>query len=241
MNSADKRVAVVTGSNRGLGLETVRQLAKKGYQVVLTARDSAKGEAAVAQLAAEGLIADFYPLDVTDVKSIQALASHVSGKFVRLDVLVNNAGVFLHDREGGDYESSLETNLDTIRAAMETNVYGPFQLCQQLLPLMKKGGYGRVVNLSSGMGQLTEMNGGCAAYRISKTAINAVTRIFADEFEGTGVLVNSVCPGWVKTDMGGPQAELPIEEGVDTIVWLATLPEGGPTGGFFRERKRLDW
>ncbi len=208
--------------------------------MVLTARDSVKGKAAVAQLAAEGLEVEFYPLDVTDPKAIEGLAGHVSGKLGRLDVLVNNAGVFLDDREGG-FDSSLEANVETLRAAMETNVYGPFQLNQKLLPLMKKNGYGRVVNLSSGMGQLTEMNGGCPAYRISKTAINAVTRIFADEMKGTGVLINSVCPGWVKTDMGGPEAELSIIEGVDTIVWLATLPDGGPTGGFYRERQKLAW
>jgi NAD(P)-dependent dehydrogenase (short-subunit alcohol dehydrogenase family) len=118
---------------------------------------------------------------------------------------------------------------------------GPFQLIQKLGPMMRKARYGRIVNLSSGMGQLTEMNGGYPAYRVSKTALNALTRIFSEELLESGVLVNSACPGWVKTDMGGPNADRSVEEGADTIVWLATLPEGGPTGAFFRDREKIDW
>ena len=166
------------------------------------------------------------------------------GEFGRLDVLVNNAGILLDpprhppDAEGA---SIFNTKLDTIRGSLEANTFGALRLAQKFVPLMVKNGYGRVVNLSSGMGQLSDMNGGWPGYRISKVALNAVTRIFADETKGTNILVNSVCPGWVRTDMGGQEAELSPAEGADTIVWAATLPEGGPTGGFFRERERIDW
>ena len=137
--------------------------------------------------------------------------------------------------------SALRIKPDTLRRALETNTLGPYQLMQKFAPMMKKAGYGRIVNLSSGMGQLEEMNGGYPGYRISKTALNALTRIFAEELLNTGVLVNSVCPGWVKTEMGGPNADRDVEEGADTIVWLATLPDDGPTGGFFRDREPIDW
>jgi len=124
---------------------------------------------------------------------------------------------------------------------METNTYGAIRMIQRFVPLMKQQNYGRIVNLSSGMGQLSEMNGGWPGYRLSKTALNAVTRIVADVLQGLNILINSVCPGWVKTDMGSPDAELSVEEGADTILWLATLPDDGPTGSFFRERQRIEW
>lgn len=237
-----KRVAVVTGANRGLGFEACRQLARKGYQVLLTARDSAKGEEAARKLQSEGLDVRFHPLDVTKEGSIQELRSHLEKNVGRVDVLVNNAGI-LPDKtgEGFDFASAFRANLDTIKKAVETNVYGPFLLSQQLIPLMRKNGYGRIVNVSSGMGQLVEMEGGWPGYRISKTALNAVTRIFSEETKDSNILVNSLCPGWVKTDMGGEDADREIEEGVDTIVWLATLPDGSPTGGFFRDRQPIPW
>jgi NAD(P)-dependent dehydrogenase (short-subunit alcohol dehydrogenase family) len=157
-----------------------------------------------------------------------------------LEILVNNAGILIDplDPAAG---SVFHTKVDTLRRTYETNVYGPLQLCQALIPLMQVRGYGRVVNISSGMGQLSEMNGGYPGYRLSKTALNALTRIFADELKGTNILVNSVCPGWVRTDMGGPKASRSVEEGVYTIVWLATLPSGSPTGQFFRDRQPIPW
>ncbi|MCM2277465.1 MAG: SDR family oxidoreductase [Oligoflexia bacterium] len=236
------RIALVTGANRGIGLEVCRQLAAKGLQVILTSRDAAKGEAAAARLREQGGKVRYCQLDTTDEASIQKAHRFVSEQFGRLDVLVNNAGVFL-DPSPDEGEAALAANarIETIRKTLETNTIGPFRLCQIFASLMKKNGYGRIINLSSGMGQLSEMNGGVPAYRISKTAINAVTRIFADELQGSGVCVNSVCPGWVKTDMGGPEAELPVEEGADTIVWLATHPNPCPTGTFFRERKPIAW
>ncbi len=234
-------VAVVTGANRGLGLETCRQLAKRGHQVILTSRDSGKGKAAVEKLREQGLQVDYQDLDVTDVDSINQLARYIEQTYGRLDVLVNNAGVFL-DRIGSDdpaQDSVFAANLDTLRESMEINVYVPLRLCQILIPLMQ--GRGRVVNLSSGMGQLSDMNGCCPGYRLSKTSINAVTRIFADELKGTQIKVNSLCPGWVKTDMGGPGATLSVEQGVETIVWLAMLPDNGPSGGFFRNNQPIPW
>ena len=235
------KIALVTGGNRGIGFEVCRQLASKECQVILTSRSKQKGEEAVRKLAAENLKVSFQQLDVTDQQSVDRTVESVLKEFGRVDILVNNAGVYLDKSTAEGGSSILTTDIGLIQKTLDTNTFGPLRLIQKIAPSMRKNNYGRIVNMSSGMGQLTEMNGGYAGYRISKTALNAVTRITADEMEGTNVLVNSVCPGWVKTDMGGPEAELTPEEGADTVVWLAMLPEGGPTGGFFRERKKIDW
>jgi NAD(P)-dependent dehydrogenase (short-subunit alcohol dehydrogenase family) len=234
-------IAVVSGASRGLGYETCRQLGQRGYRVLLTARDHARGKAAAGVLQGEGLDAGFHPLDVTDADSVQALAGYLEREVGRLDVLVNNAGVFLDPMppEDPSANSVFRADIATVRYSMETNAYGPLRLCQALIPLMR--GRGRVVNVSSGMGQLTEMNGCCPGYRFSKAALNVLTRILADELRDTRIKVNSVCPGWVRTEMGGPGAERSVEEGADTIVWLATLPDDGPSGGFFRDRKPIPW
>lgn len=234
-----KQIALVTGANRGLGFETSRQLAQQGIHVILSSRDIVKGEAAVEKLKAEGLTVSYHPLDVADSESIKRLAQFIQEQFGHLEILVNNAGIFIDTQDTA--ESIFQANLETLQRTYETNVYGPLQLCQALIPLMQKQGYGRVVNVSSGMGQLSDMNGGSAGYRLSKTGLNALTRIFADELKETNILVNSVCPGWVRTDMGGPNADRNIEEGVNTIVWLATLPDGSPTGLFFRDRQPIPW
>ena len=238
--NASKKVAVVTGANRGLGFETSRQLARLGIQVVFTSRDPSKGKAAANKLLEEGLQVVYHPLDVTSFESIEQLAQFVRQEFGRLDILVNNAGI-LPDPISSEAGSVFNAKVETLRTAMETNVCGPLLLCQALIPLMKERNYGRVVNLSSGMGQLSHMNGGYPAYRMSKASLNVLTRILADELKGTNILVNSLCPGWVKTDMGGPNAPLTPEQGVETIVWLATLPDGGPAGGFFRDKKPIPW
>lgn len=236
---SDTKVAVVTGANRGLGFEACRQLAKKGIQVILTSRDEAKGKAAAEKLQAEGLDVISYPLDVTSVERCDRLAEFIRDRFGRLDILVNNAGVLLDDSQSDD--SVFNLKISTLQKTLETNTFAPLVLCQALIPLMKEHNYGRVVNVSSGAGQLQDMNTGYPSYRISKTALNAVTRIVANELKGTNILVNAVCPGWVKTDMGGENAPRTLEQGVDTIVWLATLPDNGPTSGFFRDRKPIDW
>ena len=235
----DKKLAIVTGANKGIGFEVSKQLAKKGLKVILTARDLEKAKAAAKILQDEGLDVFPYQLDVTDQESIKKLREFVHNYFDKLDVLVNNAGVFLDARD--DSASAFNTELDTLRKTIETNTFGPFLMSQAFIPLMQKNGYGRVVNISTGMGQLAEMDGGWPAYRISKTALNAVTKVFAAEVKGFNILVNSVCPGWVKTDMGGPNAQKTVEQGAETIVWLATLPYNGPSGGFFRERRSLLW
>ncbi|MFD2110820.1 SDR family oxidoreductase [Thiorhodococcus fuscus] len=236
---SNRPLALVTGAYRGLGLETCRQLAQSGYQVILTARRESEGRAAADALAGQGLEVIFHPLDITDGASVEALTTFVRERFGRLDVLVNNAGVFPDPRPGSKGASVFEADLDLVRQALEANTLGALRLCQALIPLME--GRGRVVNVSSGMAQLSEMNGSCAGYRLSKTALNAVTCMFADELQGTGVKINSVCPGWVRTDMGGVEAPLGVEEGARGIVWAATLPEDGPSGGFFRHGKPISW
>lgn len=234
--TSDQRVALVTGANRGIGFETSRQLAQQGIQVILGSRSPEKGETAASKLRQEGLKVVAHQLSVTDEDGIQSLAQLVENQFGRLDILVNNAGIMPDTGSG-----ILNNAIKPVREALETNTFGPLLLTQAFMPLMKKHGYGRIVNVSSGMGQLEEMGGGYAAYRISKTALNAVTRIFASELAGTNIKVNSVCPGWVQTDMGGAGAPRTLQQGADTIVWLATLPDGGPSGGFWRDRTPIPW
>ena len=228
----DKRIAVVTGANRGIGLEICRQLAKTGMHVVLTARDEAKGSAAAKKLGVEGR-----QLDVDSDASVKAFARWIKDTHDRCDVLVNNAGVMLDPRGS----RVLDSKIETYRATLETNLLGPLRMIQALLPLMKKQGYGRIVNMSSGQGQLSEMGVGTPAYRVSKTALNALTRTTAADLHGSGILVNAMCPGWVRTDMGGSGAPRSVEQGADTAVWLATLPDNGPSGGYFRDRKQMAW
>lgn len=240
-----QKIAVVTGANRGIGLEIARQLARRNDTlVVLTSRDKEKGLLACSDLELEELPARFHELDVDHPASIEHLAAFVQSEFGRCDVLINNAGIFPDAPNASDehaFPSVFHASLATINRGLTTNVYGPLLLCQAFIPLMKKNNYGRIVNMSSGMGQLTDMNGGYPAYRISKTALNAVTRIFNDELLGSNILINSMCPGWVKTDMGGPGATRTVEQGADTAVWLATLPDDGPRGGFFRDREQIPW
>ncbi|MDS4029665.1 MAG: SDR family oxidoreductase [Candidatus Contendobacter sp.] len=238
-----KPVAVVTGANRGLGLETARQLAKRDIRVILTSRNAGKGEMALEKLLTEGLDVAFHALDVTLESSVADLGGFIHSRYGRVDILVNNAGVYLdsHGSEETSSASVFTASLETLTATLKTNLYGPLLLAQELTPLMKQQHYGRIVNVSSGMGQLSDMEGKSPAYRISKTALNALTRILAAETRGYNILVNSVCPGWVRTDMGGPQAEKTVEQGATGIVWAATLPDDGPTGGFFRDGQPIPW
>ncbi len=239
-----KKVALVTGANRGIGFEAARQLARSGFEVILTSRDVRKGEAAAARLRDEKLDVVFHPLDVTSEESVRTAVAFTRERFGRLDVLVNNAGVLLDSGwDDGDPAkiSAFNARLDTLRNTLEVNTLGAFRMIQECVPLMVKNGYGRVINVSSGMGQLSEMSSGYPGYRISKAALNAVTRIFASELRGSNILVNSVSPGWVRTDMGGEEADRSPEEGVRGILHLAQLPDGGPTGKFFRDQDVLDW
>ena len=230
---ADNRVALVSGGNRGIGQEICRQLAEKGYTVVLGSRDEEQGREA-----AEKLDGDVHArqLDVTDQESVDHLVESIEEEFGRLDVLVNNAGIM-----NDDGQSSVEADLDRVREALEANLFGAWRLSEAAIPLMRRGGYGRIVNISSGLGALEDMGGGQPGYRVSKTSLNALTRMLSSELRGTGILVNSVCPGWVQTDMGGSNASRTVEEGADTPVWAATLQDNGPTGGFFRDRRPIAW
>jgi NAD(P)-dependent dehydrogenase (short-subunit alcohol dehydrogenase family) len=233
--SGTNPIIVVTGGNRGIGFEICRQLASRGAQVVLTARKPEAGEQAVKKLAAHSLSARFHPLNVTGPESIAALRDFLERTFGRLDVLISNAGI-ISDEEA----SGLEVKLSTLRATLETNTLAPLHVAQTLAPLLKRSVAGRIVNMSSGMGALSEMEGGYAAYRISKVALNAVTRILAAKLGGA-VAVNSMCPGWVRTDMGGANAERDVSQGADTAVWLALDAPQDLTGKFLRDRKVIAW
>jgi NAD(P)-dependent dehydrogenase (short-subunit alcohol dehydrogenase family) len=228
-------VALVTGAYRGIGLEVARQLARRGFTVVLTARDPGKAEAAAAG-ELKGLNVVPAALDVTDDDSVKACARFVEERFGRLDVLVNNAAI-LYD----DWQRAENANLETAREAFETNTLGPWRVTLAFLPLLRKSEHPRVVNVSSESGSLASMGGGTPAYSVSKAGLNVLTRKLADELRPARVLVNSVCPGWVATEMGGPAAPRNVEEGAASVVWAATLPDGGPTGGFFRDGEPLPW
>jgi NAD(P)-dependent dehydrogenase (short-subunit alcohol dehydrogenase family) len=237
---AEARIALVTGANRGIGLEIVRQLTRAGLIAVLGSRDLHKGKAAAAALASDGLAPPVVALDVTEPDSIRAAVAEVLDRYGRIDVLVNNAAIL---KEGFSPEdtSVFEVPVDLVMLTYLTNTVGPLRLIQAAVPAMKKEGYGRIVNLSSGAGQLAEMGSGFLAYRMSKAALNALTRVTAAELGPGDIKINAMCPGWVKTAMGGPGATRPVEKGAETAVWLATLPAGGPTGGFFRDMKPIPW
>ena len=265
MASDQRDIAVVTGANRGIGLETCRQLAAHGLHIVLTGRDEAQARRAANELEGNGRDVATHQLDVTDERSIGALAGDLERDHGRIDVLVNNAGVIM---EG--------FNSEVARRTIDTNCLGPMKVTDRLLPLISA--HGRIVMVSSGMGQLAcvssalrkkfmdpaltrdalvelmgsfvadvasgqhEKNGWpTSAYRVSKVGLNAYTRILARELADRRLRLNAVCPGWVRTDMGGASAVRSVEEGADTPVWAALLPENGPTGGFFRDRKTLEW
>ena len=222
------RVALVTGANRGIGREIARQLGRDhGFTVIAGARDPDRMEPA------ENVVA--VQLDVNDADSVGAAVAGIEDGRGRLDVLVNNAGIHGEPSGVADYDLALAHDV------IETNVFGPWRLIQAALPLLRQSPSPRIVNVSSGSGQLADMGGGRTAYRLSKAALNALTRtLAADEAEGK-ILVNSVCPGWVRTDMGTAAAPRSVEEGADTAVWLATLPDDGPSGGFFRDRSPIPW
>jgi NAD(P)-dependent dehydrogenase (short-subunit alcohol dehydrogenase family) len=234
---SQQRAALVSGSNRGIGREIARQLAELGHHVVVTARDPAAAKGTAEELSDGGRLSlQAEQLDVADPGSVERLRERVEAEPGRLDALVNNAGVM------GEVATNVWTApLDDAHETMETNLFGAWRLLQAVLPLLRRSGHGRIVNVSSGAGQLSDMNGGYPGYRISKTALNALTRILSNEERANGILVNSMCPGWVRTEMGGSAAPRSVSEGADTAVWLATLPDDGPAGGFFRNREPIPW
>jgi NAD(P)-dependent dehydrogenase (short-subunit alcohol dehydrogenase family) len=235
--NARQHVALVTGANRGLGLETSRQLLARGMTVVMAGRDHAALERARNSLEHDGRgRAIAIALDVTDSDSIAAAHRFLKTRIGPVDVIVNNAAVLLFEND-----DVLSIPLDGYRETFGTNVFGVVSVCREFVPEMARRRYGRVVNVSSGAGQLATMSTYAPAYSMSKAALNAFTRILASTYRDAGVLVNAVDPGWVRTDMGGPSAPRSLQEGADTIVWLATLPDDGPTGGFFHDRRAMEW
>jgi len=231
------KIVLVTGSNKGIGLEIVKQLAKLGYNVILTSRNESLGLNSVNKLKEEGLNVDYHQLDVVDDNSIDNAYKYVENKYGKLDVLVNNAGVFLENQENSSFFNS---DIEVIKDIMEVNFFGVLKVSKKFVNLLKKSNDPRIINLSSGMGQLINMGGGYIGYRISKASLNALTKIMSNELKVYNIKVNSMCPGWVKTDMGGPNAVRELPQGADTAVWLATV-ENSPTGKFFRDRKEIPW
>jgi len=231
-----RKVALVTGANRGIGLEVSRQLAANGYHVVLTGRDRGLVESAQSQLRREHLDVSAAVMDVADEASVRRCAGTVQERFALVDAVVNNAAVLI-----AEDRSVLDTTVDEFRDTFEVNLFGVVSVCRAFVPSMVTNGYGRIVNVSSAAGQLSSMSTYAPAYSVSKAALNAFTVQLAAELKGTGVLVNSVNPGWVRTRMGGTGAPRSVVQGADTIVWAATLPSNGPTGGFFSDRRRIDW
>ncbi|HEU4980902.1 MAG TPA: SDR family oxidoreductase [Solirubrobacterales bacterium] len=219
-------VALVSGATRGIGAEIARQLAADhGFSVYAGARNPDD----IADR--DGIVP--IRLDVTDQGGVDAARQRIESEAGRLDALVNNAGVH------GEPAGVADHDLEDAHHVLEVNTFGPWRLIEAFLPLLRRSEHPRIVNVSSGAGQLSDMNGGRAAYRVSKAGLNALTRALA--WDEAGVKVNTMCPGWVRTDMGGSAAPRSVEDGADTAVWLATLPDDGPTGGFFRDRKPIPW
>ncbi|HEY9728786.1 MAG TPA: SDR family oxidoreductase [Chroococcales cyanobacterium] len=232
-----EKTALVTGANKGIGLEIVRQLAQAGFRVFLTARSRQRGEETVHKLQQDGLNVEFLPLDVTDETSIEQLTKELASRIDRLDVLVNNAGILLDAPNA----SVLEVEPDVIMQTLQTNTLGPLRLIQKLVPLLAKSDAGKVINVSSGGGQLADIGDWAPAYSLSKTALNAVTGMMAAALKDKGIAVNSICPGWVRTDMGGSSAPRSVEQGADTVTWLATEAPSDLTGKFLRDRTVIPW
>lgn len=228
-------LALVTGANRGIGFEVSRQLAKRGFVVLLTAREAAKARAAAKALSTVGEV-EPVTMDVADAASIEKAAAEVGKRYGRLDILINNAGIHYDTWE--TVENAAIDN--TVMEAITTNLLGPWRVCQAFLPLLRKSRAGRIVNVSSESGSLARMGAGPPAYQVTKAALNAFTRTLAGELRDAHILVNAVCPGWVATDMGGTGGR-PVADGAEGIVWAATLPNDGPSGGFFRDSKALPW
>ncbi|MDA0972608.1 MAG: SDR family NAD(P)-dependent oxidoreductase [Bacteroidetes bacterium] len=225
-----KRNILVTGANRGIGLEIVKQLVNEGHQVIATARDIEKLKSKTTSLKGNLL---HFSLDVTDPASVALLKNSLTDTLPFIDVLINNAGIISSN------QGPMASDMKEVRALISTNLLGPWRLSQALLPLLEASQDARIVNISSGMGAWDDLTASHAAYRMSKVSLNALTVMMASELEGR-VTVNSMCPGWVKTDMGGPNAQQSVEQGADTAVWLSTR-EHIPTGKFFRDRKEIPW
>lgn len=246
---SSQKIAFITGGNRGIGFETAKQLGSKKVKVVIGARNLEKGKKAVQQLAEQGIEAQVIKFDAANPQDHQAAYDYFEKNFGRLDILINNAGVFIDTNGPLEVANTLTLPLETLRSTYEANFFGPFALTQKLIPLLKKSDAGRIVNLSSILGSLGLHADATSpiyemkhfAYDSSKTALNALTINLAYELRNTKIKINSAHPGWVKTDMGGEAAPMEITDGAKTSVRLALLPEDGPTGGFFHMDETLPW
>lgn len=244
---SEVNIALITGANKGLGLETGRQLGKLGYTVLLGSRDALKGEVAARQLRDDGVDARVMKLDVTKQADIDAAAVQIESEFGKLDVLVNNAGVMIE--KGWTKNTTSETTMENLRATFEANVFAVFAVTKAMLPLLLKSEAGRIVNVSSILGSVSlqatkdspTYSTKLFAYNASKAALNMLTISLAHELRNTKIKVNSAHPGWVKTDLGGSAAPMSVVDGAKTEVQLATLGEDGPTGGFFHTGKEIPW
>lgn len=235
-----KKIALVTGANRGIGFAIARQLAELEIFVLAAVRNEANAEAAQSAFGKLGLSVEAVVLDVANAAALPSTLKDIEQRHAPIDILVNNAAILI-DGPGGFDASLFDMTDETLLRTWETNVLAPAAIIRTLLPGMIARGFGRVVNISSLAGQLSGMNSGFPAYRISKTALNALTRIAAAEAGKGNVKVNACSPGWIRTEMGGPDAPRSPDKGAETAVWLATLPPDGPTGGFFEDKKAVPW
>ncbi|MHA1990337.1 MAG: SDR family oxidoreductase [Candidatus Hodarchaeales archaeon] len=235
ISNLEKKIAVVTGANKGIGFECCKQLAENGIKVILTARDVDKGEKSAYNLQSQGYDILFHQLEVTNEKSVQELFSFIKKEFNILDILINNAGVYI------DRGNSLSAPLSVIKKTIDVNLIGPWLVTKTLVPLLKMSKSGRIINISSEAGQLSNLTDHTPTYNISKLALNGLTQIFAFDLRNTNIQVNVMCPGWVATDMGTAVAPRTVEEGVDTIIWLATTESSNHSGKFFKDRKEIEW
>lgn len=233
-----KKVALVTGGNKGIGYEICRGLAKAGCTVILSGRDEGRVSTAVKRLRRSKLDVVGLTLEVTDPVSIAAAVRFVQRQYGRLQILVNNAAVFIDHPKNKTVETM---DLETMRVSMDVNFFGPMRLIKAFLPIMIEQQYGRIVNVSSGMGQLNESGPNNGGYRISKTALNSLTRLVAVENDSHGIRCNAVSPGWVRTDMGGPDAERTPRKGAESVIKLALMGNESPNGGFFRDMEEIPW
>ncbi|MEH6907550.1 SDR family oxidoreductase [Neobacillus drentensis] len=234
--SQDKQVALVTGGNRGIGYELVKQLVLKGFKVILASRDPKRGHESAQKLKESDLDVSYVVMDVEDQESIRQAAITVNERYGRLDVLINNAGVYLDE-----YEKLLTMDPSMLEKTMRTNFFGVYHVIYSFIPLMKKQGYGRIINVSSELGAMREMSvQGTGAYKLSKLALNGLSQLVAAEIKGD-IKINAVCPGWVSSDMGGPSAPRTPKQAAESILWLATIGPEGPNGGFFRDGKPIGW
>ncbi|MFS0776472.1 SDR family oxidoreductase [Neobacillus sp. 3P2-tot-E-2] len=234
--SQDKQVAFVTGGNRGIGYELVKQLALKGFKVILASRDPKRGHEAAQKLKGLDLDVSFVMMDVDDQESIRQAAITVNEKYGRLDVLFNNAGLYFDENE-----KLLTMDPSILEKTMRTNFFGAYYVIHSFMPLMEKQRYGRIINVSSELGAMRDMSvQGAGAYKLSKLALNGLTQLVAAEIKGD-IKINAVCPGWVSSDMGGPSAPRTPKQAAESILWLATIGPEGPHGGLFRDGKPIHW